>query len=501
MNPMKAMHARQAMQTMQSVRAVNTVIAANGVNVVNAIRQRLTASALLALAFLAAGISTAAPASPAPGEFTWEAPLTLPANAPLARVAVPGDALAALRSPGQRDLRIFNGAGEAVVFAVQRPAPAPRTDSFTAPYPAHALMQSPATPKLPPGALRVQVSGQPGAAPVWVQIGAAPQATPPGQVRLPAVLFDTRAQTQAIGALELDAQLPANTPVRITASVSADLARWTPVALRGALFRFDGAGGPANQVLELTAPLMLQGQYLRLAWDGVAGVEVRSLRGRLASAAPPALVQAVVPAARGVDQGLEWEIGSTMPVSALVLELAAPNTVIPLRVLGRTDPSQAWRQLAQATVLRLGEGADEVRQSQVPLAPQVLRWLRLEALHGRPLDAASVKVSAAFEPLELVFVASGSAPFRLAAGRADTPAGDLPAGQLTPAAAGRPLSDLPLATLGPAQVREPLRGFWARMLPQEAQARNLTLWGVLLAGVLVLAGAAWRLLRQLNAPG
>ncbi len=192
---------------------MNAMHALKSLSAMNAARQRLAASALASLAFLGASMSAAAPASPAPGEFTWEAPLALPANAPLARVTVPGDALAALRSPGQRDLRIFNGAGEAVVFAVQRPAPAPRTDSFTAPFPAHALMQSPATPKLPPGALRVQVSGQPGDAPVWVQIGAAPQATPPGQVRLPAVLFDTRSQMPAIGALELDAQLPANTPV------------------------------------------------------------------------------------------------------------------------------------------------------------------------------------------------------------------------------------------------------------------------------------------------
>ncbi len=480
---------------------MNAMHALKSLSAMNAARRRLAASALASLAILAVSTSAAAPASPAPREFTWEAPLTLPANAPLARVAVPGDALAALRSPGQRDLRIFNGAGEAVVFALQRPAPAPRTDSFTDPYPAHALMQSPATPKLPPGALRVQVSGQPGEAPVWVQIGASPQATPPGQVRLPAVLLDTRAELQSIDALAVDAQLPANTPVRITAALSADLARWTPVPLRGALYRFDGPNGPANQVLELATPLKLQGQYLRLSWDGVTGVDVRTLRARVAGARPPARVLAPLATPRIVDEGLEWAIDSTSPIRALVLEPAQPNTVLPLRVLGRGDPSQGWRQLAQGTVLRLGQGPDEVLQTELPLPPQASRWLRLEALHGRKLAPASVKVSAGFDPLELVFVVTGAPPFRLVAGRPDTPAGNIPATELATAAAGRALGDLPLATLGRAQVREPARGFWARVLPQEAQARNLTLWGVLVAGVLVLAGAAWRLLRQLNAPG
>ena len=61
----------------------------------------------------------------APSDFTWRAPLELPAATSMARVSLPAQALVQLQSSDARDIRVFNGTGEAVAFAIMAPAQNP----------------------------------------------------------------------------------------------------------------------------------------------------------------------------------------------------------------------------------------------------------------------------------------------------------------------------------------------------------------------------------------
>lgn len=447
----------------------------------------------LGAALLLAGCGARAEA-PAPAEFSWLAPLEVPAGVQLARVAVPGEALARLRSAGQRDLRVFDADGRAVPFAFHRPVPSPGEADLTPSFAAWPLVR---TQEPPRGAVGVRIDGAGGRdETVWLQIGGSPAESPPGRVTLPAVVFDTRAEQRPLEALVLQSELPPNTPVRLRAATSADLAHWTPVPLRGSLYRF-GGGGPANDTLRLEQPLRLAGRYLRLEWEQ-PDLKVTALRGRIATAPRPQRPRAELGTPRQVGEGLEWRIDSTSPVVALALEGTRPSTLLPLRVLGRGDPAQGWRQLAQTLVFRLGEGEREQRSPPLDLPPhQRLRWLRLEPLQGHALRPSDLRAWTEFEPLELVFAAGGPAPLRLAAGRADTPAADVAAGLLASAARG-PLSELPLATTGAARIEPPRRSAWDRLLPEEPVTREAALWGLLVTGALLLAAVGWALLRQLR---
>lgn len=445
--------------------------------------------------------------APKPQEFAWRAALELPASTSGARVALPADALAQLQSADARDVRVFNAAGEPVAFGFAAPPAAPAAAQRTGRYNAFPLFS--AAPGAQPGRGAVQVriegAGAPGS--VWVRLDGTDgmaTASAPGaaSTRLNAALFDTRQEKQPLRALELQAELPANVPVRITGATSTDLAQWRPLELRGRLYRFDGADGMSNVTLELSQPLQLEGLYLRLGWEGQDGITVTSVNGLVAAAAPVARVAAPLPPPTVAGPAaLEWQLAFATPVAALALSTTQANSLVPVRILGRNDAAQPWRTLASTVVYRLQgtDGAGESTNPAVPLGGASVRWLRVEATHGMQLAPGSFRASAEFTPVQLVFVASGAGPFELAAGRPGTDAAALPAAMLAGSLPVK-LADLPEARIGAVQQRPPASaGPFAALLPAGQSGRSLLLWAVLGGGVLLLGGVAWALFRQLKA--
>ncbi|RYF43892.1 MAG: DUF3999 family protein [Comamonadaceae bacterium] len=444
---------------------------------------------------------------PKPQEFAWRAALELPASTSGARVGVPAEALLQLQSSDARDVRIFNAAGEPVAFGFAAPPAPPASAQRTARYTAFPLFSAAPGARPARGAVQVRIDGAGAPAPVWVQLGGAegkPAASAPGatSTRLNAALFDTRQEKQPLRALELQAELPANVPVHITGATSPDLAQWRPLELRGRLYRFDGPDGMANMTLELEQPLQLEGQYLRLGWEGQDGVAVNYVGGLVAAALPVARVAAPLPPPTVAGPAaLEWPLAFATPVAALALATTQPNSLVPVRILGRNDAAQPWRTLASTVVYRLqgANGSAETTNPAVPLGGASVRYLRVEATHGMQLAPSALRASVEFTPVQMVFVASGPAPFQLAAGRAGTDAAALPAAMLAGTLPLK-LAELPEARIGAVQLRQTASAgpFAAFVLPGQS-GRSLLLWAVLGGGVLLLGGVAWTLFRQLKA--
>lgn len=456
---------------------------------------------LLAACLFAAGAQAA---QESPASFAWRATLDTGGQAGLVRLAVPGEALARLQSRQLADLRVFDGQGQPVPFAIARPAPPARGErQESAAFPALPLHAARPGERLPKGMVQMRIDEKGDRRSLWVQLGAEgpqPQATAPQPLQ--AALFDTRAQKEAVSGFVLRARIPANVPVEFTLSTSPDLARWTPVPVRGRIFRFEGAGAPANDRLELAAPLRLQDQYLRLDWSGQEGVAVDAVVGLLSAAAPERAFPGVTLGAPYADgaSALEWELPFATPIARLELTTDRANTLLPLRLLGRNQPSEAWRLLGHTVVYRLGAAGAESSNKPAVLDHPSVRWLRVEATHGARLQGTALAARALFEPVELVFPAGSAAPYQLAAGRADTPATALPLATLAATTSTR-LQDLPLATVASVQASpDPAPAPWAPYLPRGVDSRSAVLWLVLLAGVLLLGGVAWALLRQVNSP-
>jgi hypothetical protein len=437
--------------------------------------------------------------APSPQEFAWRAGVDLPAGASMARVSLPAQALVRLQSADARDVRVFNAGGQAVAFsflgtaAQATPAPA-----YTRAYNALALYSAStgSAPRPGKGSMRVRIEDQQRS--VWVQIDGQPP-TAAAATRLNSVIFATQGEKQRVGALKVQATLPPNAPVRVAVSTSTDLANWSAVPVRGRLYRFEGDGAPANDTLEFDQPVHLEGRYLRLDWSGQEGVAVGAVTGVVAPAVrPPVRVRAELPPAQtAAKDTADLALPFATPIASLVLASAQPNTLLPVRILGRNDAAQPWRVLGQAVVYRLGDSINP----PIALNGTSVRWLRLVATNGADIAAAQLQASAEFEPVRLVFVATGNGPFEVAAGRANTPAAALPLGVLASALGDRKAEDIPEARLGAATVAPvPEPGPLARFRPAGVSDKAAVLWGVLIAGVLLLAGVAWSLLRQLKAP-
>lgn len=458
-------------------------------------RIALAALGMLILAWPAA----ARAAAPRPADFTWRAPLQTPAGAALVRAELPPQAMLHLQSSDWRDLRVFNGAGEAVPFALLAPPAAapPPPRARTASYPALPLHAASSRTARSAGSTEVRIADGAGQRSVWVRMDGGELR---GAPRLDSVLIDTRTQREPLGAIEIHGTLPANTPVQLRVASSADLAQWSVVPVRGQLYRFEGEGAPSNMTLEFEPPAVVGGRFLRLDWTGQAGVAVTAVTGMVApGAAAPARVRAPLPPARAVDGGaLEIATGFATPLAALALQTLEPNSLWPVRVLARNEASLPWRQVGQTVVYRLAGGDSDGTNPALVLPGVSARWLRLESTSGADLARARLLAGAEFQPLRLVFVASGQGPFELTAGRTAAPPAALPLATIAGTLGGRPPEELPLATVGAAAARvapPAWAGLWAA---DAAPGATAVLWTVLVAGVLALAAVAWSLLRQLK---
>ncbi|MBC7438022.1 MAG: DUF3999 family protein, partial [Bdellovibrionales bacterium] len=324
----------------------------------------------------------------APAEFAWRATLEVPPQASLVRAALPAEALLRLRSAQAADVRVFDAKGQPVPFALTAPVDQPRpARQATAFLNALPLFSARSGLRVPASGvqLRVDQGGQQRS--VWVQMDGATSSftAAAGATPLQSALFDARGLEQSITAVVIKARLPANAPVGMTLSSSTDLAQWTPVPLRGRLYRFEGNDAPANGTLELDTPLVLKGHYLRLDWQGQDGVEVESLQGLIAPAQAQLsrLTAALPEPRRDGAQAIEWELATALPLSALTLATSRANTLVPVRVMGRNQASEPWRQLTQGVVFRLGSGAEESANSTLTMPRVAARWLRVEATLGQ----------------------------------------------------------------------------------------------------------------------
>lgn len=439
-----------------------------------------------------------------PHEFAWRGTLALPQGASLVRVHVPVQALLQLQSSSAHDLRVFNAAGTVVPFAVlgrselSQAAPSAQTKPYAA-FPLFA-----ASPDRPlRGAVQVQVDGADGQGSAWVRwdhAAARTSADAAAQQPLQAALLDMRSEEHTLDALNLTLELPRNALVPLALSSSSDLKAWTPVATKGPVFQFDGPDAPTNFTLAFHQPLKVKERYLRVSWAGQGGVKLVSATGRVAMVqTEPAPLRTALPTGTLDGNGLNWSLSFATPIVALHLQAPQDNTLLPVRILGRSDAAQPWRALASSVVYRLDTVGHGTHNPPTPLHGASVRALRVEPVQGQPLPTGGLQATVEFAPLQVAFLASGSGPFVLAAGRAQTPAATVDAGLLGSVSPAK-LAELPAATVAAVQFRPKgaLESGPPMGLVPGVPLRTVLLWLVLGIGVLALGGVAYALMRQLQ---
>ena len=488
-----------------------------------------------------------------PQAYALRLPLTLAPGASLQRLALPAQVLVNLQTPNYSDLRIFNAQGQPVAMALARAEPSltTRQQRTLMAYP----VLGPATAAGLDG-LSLRIEERQGQRIVQINTGSAANgngngntnanangnangngnasgngnangsnnaASPAAPAQLLGALLDARAVSEPLVTLALQADLPEAQPVTFTVQASRDLSHWRPLG-QTVLFRAGAARlGESDMALDFAD---IKDCYLRITWTGAAGQPVNAaVRGATLttssrSASSPPVEAALAPPALTDAHTLSFSLPFATPLTALRITPPGGDVLIPLRVLGRNERSQPWAPLASSVLFRLQTAGGVQTSGPVALPGLAFRELQLQADAKTPGFGAPPAISLQFEPVQIVFLASGSGPFVLAAGRAGTAGAYLPISSLMPDYRSGQENTLPLAQADlagqpgaagvPDQPGQPGVGTAPGQSAPLVVAvpgtgdglplRSWVLWGVLLLGVLALALMAGVLFRQAKQP-
>lgn len=436
-------------------------------------------------------LATATVAAEAPSDFASGLPLTLDRSQPFHRIELPLAVYTQAR-PDLADVRVFNGAGEPLPYALHTARPPAVQPTLTA------------VPYFP---VRGDDVARAGSLDVKIQQSAdgriiALQSTgdAAGSRPITSYLLDLSALRRPVQALRLDwpAQ-PEGYGASARLEASDDLKTWQPLA-EGPLLdmRFGG------QVLQQKRLAFGSGQhrYLRLSADRplptLSGTEVEVLPERL----PPSPAERwhEVRAEAGDKPGdYLFDLGAHLTAARLQLQLPELNTVAPAELLVRSRRQEEWRPVARATFYRIAGASGDIASPAIGVGAQPGRyWLLRLNPQGGGIGQGMPVLRLAWTSQQLVFLARGEPPFTLAYGQRDARAAQLPLASLLPGYRPGMEASLPLAEPGqPVSLggrNAPLPGQEDRL---PADWKRWLLWLVLLAGVALLALMARSLMRQL----
>jgi hypothetical protein len=451
----------------------------------------------------ALGATVWAAEEPAAPAYRYQAPISVEQSAAFVQLPLPASAYGRSVGGSLADLRIVDARGERVPFAVLAPRAAKaqsteqQRDALLYPLPAR-----PAADGRWASPVEVTVQGE------HISVRRLGGATLTNTAATSGGWLFDLGERKAADAPAQSLRVQWSGPVEFSAAyrieTSDELRNWR-AAGGGQLLALASATGPLSQ-----PSVMLPegaGRFVRLVWADAAtapmltgATVIASVQSSITLDKPTELVFAASAAPAGKSEpdpaasgALHYDLGGTLPLVQIDLQLAPGTRVAPVRVQGRNRSDEAWRELGASVFYRLVRGAEMSSSPPLPLRADV-RYVRvLPDTRAPVLDAAQTRLVVQAALASLVFTSQGSAPYALWAG----------------AEAAAP-SALPLATLVPALDDERPRfgratlGEWSEVSAvaraadqqqQRAALRPWLLWAVLLAGVSGLGLMVWRLVR------
>ncbi len=471
----------------------------------------LIGSAALAIATLLP-CAAAHAADPAPLRFSAAIEVRTPA--PFVQIDLPPEAYARVERPDLGDLRVVDGRGERVPFAILAPRSLLRASEQLREAVLYPLPARPSAAGVWPSPVDVVVEGdrisvsRRGGPTAAKSTGAAPGESG-------GWLIDTgepRRDEAPARSLRLRWSGPAEFAAPYAIETSADLREW-----RGA-----GAGqlmslqSPTGALAQALVPLPDRpARFVRLVWAEagsapvVTGASVVIPESHLVATDASreiAVAASPEPASRGaanaadadMRRAVHFDLGAALPIVDVDLRFKAGTHVAPVRLQGRARVDEPWRELGGGVFYRIERGAT-VGESPAIAVQTTLRFLRVIADERAAAMVADEIRLVVHAPLaSLIFASQGQPPYRLLAGSRDAAAGALPASTLVPS-----LDDerprFGRAELGAFSVIE-AAALEVERADRSAKMRPWLLWSVLLAGVAVLAALVWRLAKTGRPP-
>ncbi len=474
-----------------------------------------TAIALILSAFVAT--SAAAQTPPRPEDFAYRGAIEIGGTGPFHQLTLPLAVYQGAASAGLADLRVFNGQGELVPYALllnEAQSVTNQTESAAPFFP----LPVPGKDSQGAGGISVTVRQSADGSLVSVRQQAAAKAEPGGMAG-GAVIDANALKGRSIRSLRLVTGASAVPFHSFKLESSQDLQHWQMLKHDGQLVHLEHSGHRVDSDrVEWDSGAS---RYLRLLWDDPKQApEIKSVfLGTVESSVnQPVRIwseeMAPLPAQPGI---FEYAWAGQMPLEKVRINLPQINTLAPLDIqylplqqrhapqLGwhRRREEARWVNLTQTVVYRLQAPQGEVKSADIELYGTVANRLRLVTnARSGGMGTTPPALQIGFVPHVLVFLARGNGPFTLAWGASRIEPANLPLSTLVPGYdAKAPLNAGPasLPPSGIVQVKPtPLAGNAA---PETSSPpTKCILWAVLLGGLLVLAGMARSLIQQLRQP-
>ena len=310
-------------------------------------------------------------------------------------------------------------------------------------------------------------------------------------------------------------RLPAATSsynAQVWLDVSDDLQHWDTIGTAELSWLVNsGSETLANDRLSFEARSF---RYARLSWRAGEPIEFAGIEALTVSqqSNAPQLESVLLEPLDGKQAGdLVYQASAALPVVRVNLQFRESNVVYPAAIGGYQEipavqigKANTWHFEAQmrSTFYQITQDGKTRRSGELAL-PQptgMNQWV------VRPQQAGSSRPTMvlSWQAANLVFLNSGNGPYTLAYGRADAKAGLSELEQVAPGFSTKELQQLAQAQTGaeqltatPKQLQQQQSA--AQAASDAAKTRSFALWGVLILGVLVLAGMAWSLVKQFKA--
>lgn len=462
---------------------------------------RLLIGSLFALALAPASLfSQTASRAAQPTDYAYGMTLTPLDSKAVQTVLLPEELYRGIQHADLRDLRVFNGAGEEVPHAVRQLVSRELFTNMPLSVSFFAIHGETPDAALADLALHVKRSSDGRVLEVKTSESAG---TADDSPEIVAYIFDRSSMKKASTGLHL--RFADDGPAFLascTLESSNDLSAWTTLVPRATLARLEHEGAHLDQD-SLAFPSTTHA-YLRLRWLG-ASPDVRLEDVRLDMAAewdslPRRSVRLPGTLLPGPSVVYEFPSPGPLPVDRLQVHLPEPNTLIETHLSTAPEQAGPWTRAVDGRFFRMTQGAELTNTAvRVPRgSAQHARWWRMLVLDlGGGLGSGTPELELFYYPEQLAFVARGAGPFTLAYGSRTAGAArfDWQAVTQTLSAAERDGLPRESATIG--EWRE-LAGAGILVPPPADMSKTYLLWGVLIAGVLLLGGFTWKLARQLK---
>jgi hypothetical protein len=424
----------------------------------------------------------------AQAEYSTQVPLKLEGDGPWYRLELPLGLQMAARHADLRDLRVLNAEGEELAYALTLGSAQPqerRQEAAVKWFPLKGAADAEAAP-----AIRVQRST------TGTLVEVAPDQAGQGEQVLRGWLLDVSAFDAPLHRLQLDWSSDQEGFQRFTIEASDDLQHWQRWE-DGQIARLSFADERVEQ-REVELP-GAKARYLRLLWQAPqqapALLDARVVSIENQESAPAlAWSAALAPTTNKVGE-YSWELPLSLPLERVRVTLPAGNVLAPVSLSSRGAGKLEWQPLTSGLLYRLPQDGKEVLQDEIELWGSPVQQLRLRVdARGGGLGKDAPNLQVAVRGTQVVFLARGSAPYRLAVGNSSARSAALPLGTLIPGYEPKRLASLGRA-IAPDAVPEVVREA-ADAAQSAADWKRIGLWVVLLAGVALLGGMAFSLLRK-----